>query len=156
LIERDGLSNGPLATLVVPQGEIMVGAPVLELELTTAPGEVQHVEAIGGEIVRLELPRGKRGSLRIRPARGISIGENAPGAEVQSDEAAIGGSMLGVIVDARPRPLTLPDEPVARARTLLEWMKALDALPPVDATGSGPGWYTFDDATEEASADGNG
>ncbi|HZB96157.1 MAG TPA: glutamate mutase L [Herpetosiphonaceae bacterium] len=156
LIERDGLGNGPLATLIVPQGEIVEGAPVLDIELKTAAGEVDHVEVIGGAIARLELPRGQRGTLRIRPARGIAIGDNAAGTEVQSDEAAIGGSMLGVIVDARPRPLMLPDEPAARAGKLIEWMKALDALPPVDTTGSTPAWYALDGAGTEAGAHRNG
>ncbi len=57
------------------------------------------------------------------------IGANAPGAEVASDDRAITGSTLGVIVDARPRPLTLPADDAARIKRLRAWMDALDALP---------------------------
>ncbi|HEX6288999.1 MAG TPA: hypothetical protein VFZ66_07400, partial [Herpetosiphonaceae bacterium] len=45
----------------------------------------------------------------------------------------ISGSALGVIIDARPRPLTLPDDLTQRRTMLLGWMEALGALPPVTA-----------------------
>jgi hypothetical protein len=38
--------------------------------------------------------------------------------------------MLGVIIDARPRPLTLPDSPTARAALLWEWLAALGVPQP--------------------------
>jgi hypothetical protein len=79
------------------------------------------------------LARGKRGTLRIRPVSGIAVGQNQAGTEVLSDEAAIVGSALGVVIDARPRPLTLPTEIAACRDMLIGWMDALDALPPKTA-----------------------
>lgn len=127
LLERDGLSNGPLATVVLPFGDLATGHHALQVELTPAGGEPQRIEVRGGEIARIPLARGQRGTLRIRPADGVRIGPNAPGAEVLSDEAAISGSMLGVIVDARPRPLVLPDTLAERSALLREWLTALGA-----------------------------
>lgn len=129
LMEHDGLNNGPLATVVVPQGEIQEGRPALEAELTPVQGDVQRVTVPGGQIMRLQLPRGQRGTLRIRPTARVRIGDNAPGAEVASEEAAIGGSALGVIIDARPRPLVFPEQAEDRHRLLRGWLAALDALP---------------------------
>ena len=140
LVERDGLNNGPLATLILPRGTIQAGKRVVEVELKPLEGEAKQIEVRGGEIARIELPRGQRGTLRIRPAGGIYIGGNAPGTEVLSDEAAIAGSALGVLIDARPRPLRLPDQPEERARTLLAWLKALDALPSLDPPPPAVAW----------------
>jgi hypothetical protein len=134
LLERDGLSNGPLATVVLPHGDLVAGRLALQVELTPVGGEPEWIEVQGGSIARIALPRGRRGTLRIRPAGGVRIGPNAPGAEVLSDEAAISGSALGVIVDARPRPLSLPPVPAERAALLREWLDALGAPPPRVAT----------------------
>ena len=130
LLEQDALNNGPLATVVVPYGDLADGRPVLQAELTPSRGEVEQVTVAGGQIARLPLARGQRGTLRIRPEAGVYIGDNAAGAEVLSDEAAIAGSALGVIIDARARPLALPAEVEERSRLLLDWLTALDALPP--------------------------
>ncbi len=133
VIEQDALNNGPLATVIVPRGTLQEGSQILEVELRVVGGDTQQVNVLGGQLVRLPLPRGKRAAVRIRPAQGIYIGNNPPGAEVLSDEAAISGSALGVVIDARPRPLRLPDEQDERSRTLLAWLRALDAIPPVSA-----------------------
>jgi len=55
----------------------------------------------------------------------VRIGRNAPGAEVASDVAAISGSALGIIIDARGRPLRLPNEPQERQQLLWDWLVAL-------------------------------
>ncbi len=151
LMERDGLNNGPLATVVVPQGTITEGSPVIEVELKTSQGDVKNVTVEGGQIVRLELPRGQRGTLRIRPAQGVYIGDNAPGAEVLSDEAAIAGSALGIVIDARPRPLVLPQQSEERGHRILAWLKALDALPPARTGDPAAPWQLCETTPEVSS-----
>ncbi len=133
LLEMDMLNNMPLATVIVPRGELAAGKKMAEVELTPLQGTPITRTVHAGEIVRLPLARGKRATLRIRPVGGIAIGQNQAGTEVLSDEAAIVGSALGVIIDARPRPLALPDDLQQRRQLLLRWMDALDALPPETA-----------------------
>lgn len=133
LLEMDALNNMPLATVIVPRGELAAGKKMAEVELTPMQGTPITRTVNAGEIVRLPLARGKRATLRIRPVGGIAIGQNQAGTEVLSDEAAIVGSALGVIIDARPRPLSLPDDVQERRQVLLRWMDALDALPPETA-----------------------
>jgi hypothetical protein len=133
LLEQDGLNNMPLATVIVPRGELTPGKKIADVELTPVHGTPITRTVNVGQIVRLPLARGKRATLRIQPAAGIAVGPNKPGTEVLSDEAAISGSALGVIIDARPRPLTLPDDLTQRRAVLLGWMEALSALPPVTA-----------------------
>jgi hypothetical protein len=133
LLEQDGLNNLPLATVIVPHGEIAAGKNMVEVELRPVRGDAIKRTVKAGEIARLPLGRGKRATLRIQPVSGVAIGHNQAGTEVLSDEAAIVGSALGVIIDARPRPLALPTDFEQRRTTLLRWMEALDALPPATA-----------------------
>lgn len=130
LLEMDALNNMPLATVIVPHGDLAAGKKLADIELTPTQGQPIIRAVNAGEIVRLPLARGKRATLRIKPVGGVAIGDNRPGEEVLSNEAEIMGSALGVIFDARPRPLSLPTEAEARRDTLLRWMNGLDALPP--------------------------
>lgn len=114
----------PLATCYVTAGEGRIGTTALEAELQITGGGKQQVTVQHGQIARLELPPGKTGSLTLRPASGGRFGRNND-AEFQSELAQITGSTLGVIIDARRRPLALPTEPAARQRQLWEWLVAL-------------------------------
>src|SRR6185295_3625292 len=125
LLERDLLSNTPLATCVVALGGGRVGETAIEAELVTVSGGARRVTVRHGQIGCLGLPPGQKGTLTLRPAGGVRIGLNAPGKEVASRLAAIGGSALGVIIDARGRPLRLPDAPIERQQLLWDWLTAL-------------------------------
>ncbi len=125
LFERNLLNNTSLATVVVVLGEGQAGKLALQADLTTSYGKQQTVRVAHGQIVRLPLAVGVRGQLRLRPASGVSIGGNEPGAEVVSEVGAIEGSELGVIIDARGRPLRLPTDAAQRRQLLWEWLAAL-------------------------------
>ena len=153
LIEHDALNNGPLATVVVPRGVIDAGHQVLEVELTRTSGDMQRAKVAGGQMLRLALPRGHRGTLRIRPSAGIAIGDNAAGAEVLTDEGAIHGSALGIIIDARPRPIKLPEDAEERRRLLTTWLEALDALPVHAKADPGTKWPTVDQLSSPIGVD---
>jgi hypothetical protein len=128
LFDRDVLGNMPLATCVVALGEGKLGSVALQAELETQHGQPQTVSVRHGEIVRLPLSQGRYGKLTLRPASGVRIGRNAPGAEVSSDVAAISGSALGIVIDARGRPLRLSRNVRQRAVQLWEWLAALGGV----------------------------
>jgi MutL protein len=125
LLERDLLNNIPLATCVVALGGGRSGDVAIEAELATVSGGPRRITVRHGQIGCLALPPGQKGSLTLRPAGGVRIGLNAPGKEVASRLAAIGGSALGVIIDARGRPLRLPESPIERQQLLWDWLTAL-------------------------------
>lgn len=125
LFERDLLRSMPLATCVVALGDGRTGEVALEVELNQGGEELTRVTVRHGELVRLPLPPGRSAQLTLRPAPTVRIGSNAPGAVVPSEVAAIKGSALGVVIDARGRPLRLPEHPAERQRALWEWMVAL-------------------------------
>lgn len=125
LADRDLLRNTPLATCVVALGEGKPGDVAVEVELTAGRGNAQRISVCHGQIARLPLSQGMKGQLILRPASGVRIGRNAPGAEVSSDVAAVAGSALGVVIDARGRPLRLATSDTARRRQLWDWLVAL-------------------------------
>lgn len=127
LFERDLLRNTPLATCVVALGDGSTGEPAVDAELTIAGEGTRTITVQHGQIGRLPLPPGKKGQLRLRPAAKVRIGRNAAGAEVASDVAAISGSALGVLIDARGRPLVLPSSFAERQQRLWDWLVALEA-----------------------------
>jgi len=125
LFERDLLRSAPLATCVVALGEGRTGEVALEVELSQGGEDVVRATVRHGQIVCLPLPPGRSAQLTLRPAPNVRIGSNAPGALVPSEVAAIKGSALGVIIDARGRPLRLPMHPGERQQVLWDWMVAL-------------------------------
>ncbi len=142
LFERDLLRNVPLATCVVPLGEGKPGEVAVEAELTSRRGKSRRVTVRHGQIARLRLDQSSTGQLTLRPAANMRIGQNEPGAEVQTDIAAIKGSALGVVIDARGRPLRLPEDTTQRCAQIWEWLVALGAAqapsPYVDVAISAP------------------
>lgn len=101
--------------------------------------------------------------LTLRPASNVRIGRNAPGEEVASEVAAISGSALGVIIDARGRPLRLAEEPAGRQKQLWDWLVGIGAAqgplpypvaelipsPPISVATAGPS-ITFTDSSAPA------
>lgn len=105
---------------------ILLGAtpPLLQtvgrVELTPHQGTAVSIDVRRGQVIRLPLARGKRAELRVRPA-GLAAG--AGGAELHRQ---ISGSILGVVVDARPGRPALPTATAKRAAAIQSWLAALD------------------------------
>src|SRR5215212_1802579 len=125
LFERDLLRNVPLATCVVALGSGRPGETAVEAELKEVGGETRRIVVQYGQIARLALPAGRGGTLMVQPADGVRIGSNPAGKQALSNPGEIRGSTLGVIIDARGRPLRLPDDPLTRQQQLWGWLVAL-------------------------------
>ena len=78
-----------------------------------------------GTIKRIPLEEGKKAEVEILPLQGGDIGQG-PG---KKKTATLEGGVIGIILDARGRPLALPQDDSKRKQSLLEWFKALDAYP---------------------------
>ncbi|NJO07717.1 MAG: hypothetical protein HC876_20565 [Chloroflexaceae bacterium] len=127
LFDRDVLTNVPLATCIIALGEGSPNRTAVEAELVDTKGRARKISVAYGQIARLSLPRGRRGQLTLRPANDVRIGRNEPGAEVKTEPAAIEGSELGIVIDARGRPLNLPRDDRQRQQLLWDWLVALGA-----------------------------
>ncbi len=125
VFEQDFLRSMPLATCIVPIGEGRIGEVALEAELRMVGGGRQQITVRHGQIVRLPLPQGAYGQLILQPAAGIRIGDNEPGQKTESNAAEMKGSALGIIIDARGRPLQLSTDAVECQARMREWLAAL-------------------------------
>ena len=97
----------------------------MKVELEVQEGEVIEEDLKLGEIKRVELAERQEAMAVISPAKDFDMGEG-PGHTV---ECKVIGGVAGVLLDARGRPLYLPDDEGARKGLLLKWFTALNLYP---------------------------
>ena len=122
LFEHDGLVDlGACLAMTVRPGEQVRG------QLEYASGESRPFTVTGGTLLRLPLPLGERAArLRIDPGGGAAVGRGAAGAGAtfEGEDAPLGG-VVGLVIDARGRPLDLPREEQERLARLGAWSAAM-------------------------------
>jgi hypothetical protein len=96
-----------LGTVIAPIGQATFGQTVLRATLSYSHGETVQVEVPYGKIEVLPLPAGQVAQLEVQPLRGFDIGFGKSQARRISQ---LTGGTLGVIIDARGRPLQLPSQ----------------------------------------------
>ncbi|HEX6798267.1 MAG TPA: glutamate mutase L [Ktedonobacterales bacterium] len=112
-----------LATVISTAGEAPPGERALRVELEYADGSRHAEDVMAGSLVRMPLAPGAQAVLNLLPAPEVDIGLG-PGRQARANDAVDGGQ-LGLIVDARGRPLALPDDDMERRRLLILWRRAL-------------------------------
>ena len=125
VFERDCIIY--LGTCVAPVGSAKPGGACAAYELSSDDliNGPQTGELNLGDLVRVPLPSGAQADLVMRPARGWDVGAGA-GQELR---ARVHGGVVGVVLDARGRPLSLPTDPPDRRRLVEQWNEALGVYP---------------------------
>ncbi len=117
VIESGAFVN--LGAVISPLSNASYGTPILRVRLTYDNGEETRVEVKQGALEIIPLVIGRTGNLRLEPVgrtdAGIGYGRGYRVDGVQ-------GSALGVVIDARGRPLRLPSDPVRRRELLKKWL----------------------------------
>jgi uncharacterized protein (TIGR01319 family) len=111
-----------LGTVVAPTGYGSDGQTALGVKIEFADGAVQELDIPFGEIQVIDLPPDQKATLEIRPARHLDIGIGQPG---RSAVAEVEGGVLGIIIDARGRPLRLPRNDEQRQAKLRQWINSM-------------------------------
>jgi hypothetical protein len=93
------------------------GDPVLRARLTYSDGTEARAEVKFGGLEILPLPTGQTARLSLQPLRRADAGLGSG----KSGSVAVTGGALGVVIDARGRPLQLPGDPVRRRELLKRW-----------------------------------
>jgi len=119
-----------LGTIIAPIGIAKEGEHVFDVTLEMPDGNNVEVKMNFGEIRRIPLPEGNEVRAVISPRRGFDAG-SGPKIPVTSD---ISGGSVGVVIDARGRPLILPEETEERKKKLAEWIHSLEMYPPEQIT----------------------
>lgn len=118
-IENQGLSL--LGTVVVPTGRARPGEVVLGVKMSYESGGDIEVEVAAGTLELLSLPAGQAARLELHPRRGIDIGLG-PGRG--GKPLPVQGGAVGVIIDARGRPLVqhLPLDKGEQLQRMQQWL----------------------------------
>ena len=119
VFERDCLV--PLGTCLAPIGQAKLGETVGEVRIEPEGAEPVEVTMRFGELVRIQWPAGRGARLRVEPQRRFDCGEG-PGRET---ERQVSGGVAGLVLDARGRPLALPDDEATRRSLIANWLAAL-------------------------------
>jgi len=122
VFERDCLIY--LGTCIAARGTGKPGKPCFKYELHGG-GVNESGEMSCGDVRLIRLGIGESARAAIEPARGFDVGAG-PGKRLERE---IRGGMVGVILDARGRPLALPDEVQARKDALHRWIGELKLYP---------------------------
>jgi len=120
VFERDCLIN--LGTCVACSGRPKAGSKCLEYRLT-AGGRTREGTVAGGEMALEPLEVGQNAKVTVDPARSADVGAGRG----KPIEAEIAGGVVGVVFDARGRPLAVPE--ANRSETVTRWTQALGAYP---------------------------
>ena len=128
LLEHDAVLNAGL--VVAPVGQGRTGQPAITVEVAYAERAPVTTEVLYGSLAIVPLMPGERAALTLRPEQGLDIGVGAGSAATPGFE--IEGGTVGVIVDARGRPLELPANADRRQARLLDWFQSTGAYPPLE------------------------
>lgn len=105
-----------LGTCVAPRGRAKRGELAMKIRMTKADGVVTEDEVSFGELKTLQLTSGETAKLEVSSKR-LDIGKSRG----KTLEADVVGGEVGLILDARGRPLSVPTE----KRILAKWMDSL-------------------------------
>jgi hypothetical protein len=93
------------------------GDQVLRARLSYSDGTEARAEVKFGGLEILPLPTGQTARLHLQPLRRADAGLGAG----KSGTVPVTGGALGVVIDARGRPLQLPADPVRRRELMKRW-----------------------------------
>jgi len=114
-----------LGTVIAPSGTAKKGEVAINVRIEMPDETVFESDIKFGEIVRVSLAERIKAKATLSPKRDFDIGAG-PGKIL---ETTVEGGVVGVVIDARGRPLTLPENDDERRRTLIRWLDSLDLYP---------------------------
>jgi hypothetical protein len=120
IIESGAYSN--LGTVICPVSDAKPGTVILKLKITFEDGNESHIEAKQGALTPLPIRNGQTAHLEIDTLHGTVLDPCLP----RLKRFKIVGGQCGAVVDARSRPLTLPEDPARRREQLLRWARVLE------------------------------
>jgi hypothetical protein len=124
IFEKDCLIR--LGTCIAPKGQTnQMGEEIGSVELTMPDNTEIEEKLIYGSIKRIPLAENQTAKIEIKPKRGFDVGAGSG----RGVTTTIEGGVVGIILDARGRPIALPDDNAKRREKLIEWFAALEAYP---------------------------
>jgi hypothetical protein len=113
-----------LCTVISPVGNAQVGTPILRVRMTGENGGESEQEINQGSLVVIKLPMGQTGTLHLTPLHKFDVGMDGFG---RGGTVKVSGGQMGVVIDARGRPLRMLAEPSRRREALNKWLAAVSS-----------------------------
>ncbi len=122
VLQRDGLYE--LGTVLAPDGLARDGEQALRIRITYNSGQVIDAAIQVGTIQCFPLGTGEYATLEVISGRlSVAMGfDKSKGRQRPAGRARVRGGSLGLIVDARGRPLNLPQDPELCRTRLQQWL----------------------------------
>lgn len=111
-----------LGTLIAPVGVARPRSPVLRVKAKLPDGNEIKQEIKFGRIEVIPLPQGQEAQLHLQPLNRFDIGMGGPG---RGGRVQVVGGVLGIVIDARGRPIQLPSAPDKRQEAIQRWLWTL-------------------------------
>jgi len=115
--EQDALQN--LGTVVAPVGTAREGEVALTFKIDYDDGRSLEVEVPYGSLEVIPLATGQTADLELRPTRRFDVGLGVRG---QAGTTKVEGGVLGIIIDARGRPLPMAQDPAEQRERIQRWL----------------------------------
>jgi hypothetical protein len=109
-----------LATVVAPYVNARLGTPVLQARLINQNGNESLMEIKQGELEIMPLPAGQSGRLYLQPFHHADLGFGPD--RTREDGISVTGTALGLVIDARGRPLRFPADGARRREIIKKWL----------------------------------
>ena len=111
-----------LATVITPISNTRPGTPILRLHVTYESGDETSFDIKQGTLEALPIPMGEAARLRLQPLHRSDVGMGGLG---RGGSVRVVGGVLGVVIDARGRPIRLPRDPSRRQDLYKKWLWTL-------------------------------
>ncbi len=133
-------------------GETLGTTNAVTVTVERQQGGTETVEVPYGSIRVIPLRPGQRAALMVKPAGGFRVGSGEPGKPLKTQPGQeVKGGLVGLIIDARGRPLGVPAEAGARVAAIRSRLEAMDAV--AEAQGGRPALQIVPTASEGGEAD---
>jgi len=113
-----------LGTVIAPAGKAREGQPAVTVKIFHPKGLITERVPFGS-VKRIPLGVGETADVEVDPAAVLDMGAGK-GKRVQGTAK---GGLVGIFIDARGRPVELPEDPKERVHKLTEWLVALNVYP---------------------------
>ncbi len=114
-----------LGTVIAPSGNGKEGEEVFTVSLDMPDGSTVQETLNYGDLMRISLPERQEAEVTITPQRNFDIG-TGKGRELKT---TVDGGVVGILLDARGRPLILPEDREKCKKMTNKWYNALNLYP---------------------------
>jgi uncharacterized protein (TIGR01319 family) len=125
VFERDCLVY--LGTCIAVAGQVKAGIKAMKYQLKRSNGQTETGEILGGDLLLLPLGPDEKAMLEVTPTGSLDVG-GGPGKVFEKE---VRGGSVGLIFDARGRPLSLPADRATCQATIKKWVDTLQLYPEV-------------------------